>query len=80
MVDHEIDEFELIRGECAVFQETGEGVLGRLAVQSDQGADEPREATIGARSAIYAGLDEDARSSSARSAAVRGSFRVHHGA
>jgi hypothetical protein len=48
VVDHEIDELELIRGEDAAIQKTGEGVLGRLAIQPDERTHEPAEAAVGA--------------------------------
>jgi hypothetical protein len=63
MIDHEVDEFELIRSEPAAVQEVSKGTFGRFAVGTHQGADEARKPAVRPQRAerrfIDAGIEED---------------------
>jgi hypothetical protein len=61
MIDDEVEEFKLIRGERAAVQEFGKHALGSLPVESAHEAGEPAIGLKrGERSFVNASLNEDA--------------------
>src|SRR5260370_14197981 len=63
MIDHEVDEFELIRSEPAAVEEVSKRAFCRFAVETHQGADEAGKPAVRPQRAerrfIDAGIEED---------------------